>query len=1412
MAASNILTGRIQLAGADELKSALADLASAGQRAFAQLQVAAGSLKLDLSTEKTRTELEALGKAGADAFKQIGDAAKSAELSPPIDETKSSFTALEDAGRRAIGALTGGAETLKSSYGDLSKIVTSIKDTLSGTPAKALLVGTGITGVLAELFKLVKDGIDDFAGLQKKADETNRSLEDFQKIKFILQEMGLSSKDAEKAIEDFGNKADEAGKKAAKSIGDINAGFRATAAQIAFEAAQEKLRTAQGDKADTALQAELAERKAILDVEQARFQIKTLRAQQESKLGPKIITAPEVVSPESLERLAKSVALIDDYDRQVERAKQLLGNEDLAKKFVQLVDDVGIEKALTLFDKLRRVTKDGTDTADEFAKAQRNLSRSLVEVGFASAQGRDSLALMFAPALTPIINGFANGIRFLNEALHDNGSSLKQFAKDIGDSVKPVIEDFFRLLSGKGDTEINTQWLVTLRDGVVAFGKGVQEVFESVVKPAFFGLVSLAGDAAKSLNEAFGTNVSGTFVALIAGLATFTSGWRALAVAVLAAVGVLKSANVDLSGLFKTFDIDFSGAIASIKQFGATLKDAIKTGDASGLVESFKTLPGIILVVVSAVLALYAGARLLAPVLARLFGVEVSAGGVAFLAVISQASGLLPLLTTLLSGAAAASVLIVNSFQFLLLAIGGVGTAILGAIAAIFIFRDDLRQAANNGSLLAAGLLLVADAIEIVAGAVPSLVKGVIDVIDTALPIIAKFIEAAIKVASGDIVGAGKAFADLVKKIDETSVKLLQLDQSKKTLAQQAGLDDIGKSLEGSGTKADGLRTKIDEVLKSLRGLLDGSGTAAKGALDNASGGLKDITDAAAGGKAAFTDLGSGISVAASEIAAAMDRSRGKIIDVKKSLDDLRAAKQFVPDVSGGLEPGLTPLIDPRTGEQLVGLRAKLQNVTDAAVTATRAMVDFVGLPANAAAGKFSVPIQTPGILTEEDSFRQDIARAREVLDALRLSGFGASATGGSILSRLIPESLPGNLAKANEALTATQETLKGLTTDADQVAAPIDRINSAFDALTQKRSALDALFDGAKAKASELLNLASKVASALNPISSAQAGTLAQSTNPIPINNPAQSFNEASGAADGFTRAIAGAKAGVVAVNNCLALLADNLITDRQNTERLGNQFDALGQSSSGVAAAIAAAAPGFGPLVAAAQGAGQAIGNAFATVGSAISEPIKGALSVIQQAVTAIDFSPIAASAQSAALSAIAAMQQIIDAAKQAAAATAGAVAGGAAGGISGSGGDAGFSGGGSVWGPGTATSDSILARLSRGEFVIRAAAVSHFGPQFFAALNALRMPRFNMGGLVEGLGRAMAMPMPGFAAGGPVLAPAFAGGGAGSSGTPVHLHFGGKVFQVSAAPNVVDDLKRAAALENLTSTGPAPSWFGR
>lgn len=62
------------------------------------------------------------------------------------------------------------------------------------------------------------------------------------------------------------------------------------------------------------------------------------------------------------------------------------------------------------------------------------------------------------------------------------------------------------------------------------------------------------------------------------------------------------------------------------------------------------------------------------------------------------------------------------------------------------------------------------------------------------------------------------------------------------------------------------------------------------------------------------------------------------------------------------------------------------------------------------------------------------------------------------------------------------------------------------------------------------------------------------------------------------------------------------------------------------------------------------------------------------------------------------------------------------------------AGYKTGGEIDGPGTATSDSVLIRASKGEFMQRAAAVDYYGVEFMHAVNSLQYPRYATGGLID------------------------------------------------------------------------------
>jgi hypothetical protein len=154
---------------------------------------------------------------------------------------------------------------------------------------------------------------------------------------------------------------------------------------------------------------------------------------------------------------------------------------------------------------------------------------------------------------------------------------------------------------------------------------------------------------------------------------------------------------------------------------------------------------------------------------------------------------------------------------------------------------------------------------------------------------------------------------------------------------------------------------------------------------------------------------------------------------------------------------------------------------------------------------------------------------------------------------------------------------------------------------------------------------------------------------------------------------------------------------------------------------------------------------------------------------------------------------------------------IAGESANAASGGGGDEpGFARGGYVRGPGTGTSDSIVARLSNGEFVHRLRAVKKYGLDFMNALNIGAVPedavRALMGGMTHGMAAAVAPGRTRFATGGLVDVGTSAGGG-----RPFTLQIGGEsISGLTANDDAIDRLQRYASRKSVNSAGRKPTWY--
>lgn len=135
-------------------------------------------------------------------------------------------------------------------------------------------------------------------------------------------------------------------------------------------------------------------------------------------------------------------------------------------------------------------------------------------------------------------------------------------------------------------------------------------------------------------------------------------------------------------------------------------------------------------------------------------------------------------------------------------------------------------------------------------------------------------------------------------------------------------------------------------------------------------------------------------------------------------------------------------------------------------------------------------------------------------------------------------------------------------------------------------------------------------------------------------------------------------------------------------------------------------------------------------------------------------------------------------------------------------------GFAGGGHIRGAGTGTSDSIIARVSNGEYIFTAKAVKRLGLPILNALNygfrdiGSVVRGFNMGGVVS----ALTPNVPRFASGGLVSVPATSGGDL----RPANIHLRDGSFPIMAQPGVIDALTRYATGKEARSAGRKPTWY--
>jgi uncharacterized protein YoxC len=474
-------------------------------------------------------------------------------------------------------------------------------------------------------------------------------------------------------------------------------------------------------------------------------------------------------------------------------------------------------------------------------------------------------------------------------------------------------------------------------------------------------------------------------------------------------------------------------------------------------------------------------------------------------------------------------------------------------------------------------------------------------------------------------------------------------------------------------------------------------------------------------------------------------------------------------------------------------------------------------------------------------------------LNNLRLPGFatGGPVTGSSTATGpiSISDSFFGTqgIKTVTDAIDKSAETISGairnVISKLDSILATIGRTNDNTKVIN------DSINSGLQSIINAISGLSRQVSQqqAAAPQGSAGGGAVATDRGGVPVTTAQGPVTISQ---DGVISAIQDLK---TAISSAFSAISTTLASIGQNIARMAGATPQAGTTGTPAAAPATPAAPGATGTPATSTDI-QAITTVLNTISTTLSgdsaklDTLNTSLTTeasslgtgFQSIVTAIGSVVTAVQATTAAVQNIStavdsAASRITDAIS-----TASSGSGGSATELA-SGGPAGF-----IRGPGTKTSDSILARLSRGEFVHRAAAVDYYGLPFFHDINNLKFPKFNfggqvrnistifnnattnslstnlqvldnlkklpefsMGGFVTDFGVMTRNSIPQLASGGPVD---FGGDSGGNTGRALFLSIdGGKPHgPFTGQGKAVDHVEKEAVKHSISRIAKKPSWY--
>lgn len=232
---------------------------------------------------------------------------------------------------------------------------------------------------------------------------------------------------------------------------------------------------------------------------------------------------------------------IDDLNKQLTQGKLTYVTygqavTDLNTKFDQQVkahDALQEAQRVTLEQNQKlQIQAEQTEAYNSLVKIYgTQLTGSLIQLGNQAKSVSNQLRDAFGPVLADLVDKI---IDLINREMPSITALINSSAKALGDLVKQSGPSITQLISFLGD-----------------LGKQTVSVFQTIIIPGFKAFLAILDQIATFINNTFGTNISGTFLLVIAILGVLTGAFTAL----FSIVGIIV-------GVFTTLAAVFGGPIA----------------------------------------------------------------------------------------------------------------------------------------------------------------------------------------------------------------------------------------------------------------------------------------------------------------------------------------------------------------------------------------------------------------------------------------------------------------------------------------------------------------------------------------------------------------------------------------------------------------------------------------------------------------------------------------------------------------------------------------------------------------------------------------------------------------------------------------------------------------------------------